>query len=185
LLCFEVRVPAGAQTFRATTSGGRGESDLIVAYHKPDFRLAVSDGFGNDENVSLTSPNPGKWYVGVSGWLDFSGVMLRMSVDLPIAPTASFSASPTTGVVPLSVQFSDASSGSIGEWLWEFGDGETSTQRNPRHSYTEPGRYDVTLRVTGPGGTKSLKQAEAIRVNPAITLMPILDLILDDDQATP
>jgi hypothetical protein len=43
----------------------------------------------------------------------------------------------------------------------------------------------VTLRVTGPGGTKSLKQAEAIRVNPAITLMPILDLSLDDDQATP
>jgi PKD repeat protein len=154
-------------------------------YHKPDFPSAFSDRFGNNENVSLSAPDPGKWYVGIGGPGSFSGVILNISVTLPAAPIASFTTRTSTGVAPLSVQFSDSSSGSITEWFWEFGDGEMSSERNPTHIYTEPGRYDVTLRVTGPGGTKSLKQAEAIRVNPAITLMPILDLILDDDQARP
>ena len=185
LICFEVMVPTGAQALRITMRGGSGQSDLIAAYHKPDFPLAISDEFGNDENISLSSPLPGKWFLGVSGWLDFSGVTLNVSVDLPPAPTASFSARPSTGVAPLTVQFSDSSRGSITEWFWEFGDGQTSTARNPTHTYTEPGRYDVTLRVTGPGGTKSVNKAAAIRVNPAITLLPILDLLLDDTDLAP
>ena len=43
------------------------------------------------------------------------------------------------------VQFSDESTGVISSWQWEFGDGGTSSQQNPIHTYSDTGGYDVTL----------------------------------------
>ena len=68
-------------------------------------------------------------------------------------PLASFTATNTIGHVPLSVGFTDDSTGVIDHWEWIFGDGETSTERNPVHLYNEPGTYTVCLHVSGPGGT--------------------------------
>ena len=56
-----------------------------------------------------------------------------------------------TGWAPLTVQFSDSSEGAT-EWLWDFGDGEGSEQRNPLHTYTWGGSYDVSLEVALPEG---------------------------------
>lgn len=51
------------------------------------------------------------------------------------------------------VAFRDRSKGEISEWLWDFGDGTTSTEQNPVHEYKDDNpRYVVTLRVKGPGG---------------------------------
>jgi PKD repeat protein len=71
---------------------------------------------------------------------------------LPAAPTADFSASPTTGNAPLSVAFTDGSTGSATSWSWDFGDGGTSAERNPTHTYTAPGTYTVTLTASNAGG---------------------------------
>ena len=77
--------------------------------------------------------------------------------DPPALPVASFSANVTTGAPPLIVQFTDTSSGSPDTWEWDFGDGATSTEKNPIHTYTEPetypGKYAVTLTVTNTIGT--------------------------------
>lgn len=51
-----------------------------------------------------------------------------------------------TTVTGLTVQFTDASSGAL-SWLWDFGDGVTSTLQNPSHTYTTDGDYDVKLYV--------------------------------------
>ena len=52
------------------------------------------------------------------------------------------------------VYFKDESIGEISEWLWHFGDGETSTERNPLHRYKQPGhRYTVWLDVKGGDGS--------------------------------
>ncbi len=177
LRCFEVIVPAGATALRASTRGGSGDVDLIAAYHKPDFRNATSELNGNVESVVLNSPKPGKWFVGVVGWTNFAGVTLSVTIDVPIVLVPSFTAKPTSGVAPLTVQFTDSSNGVVNEWFWQFGDGRTSTERNPKHVYKAPGHYDVRLRVTGPGGTKSLTKPDAVRVNDATTLTPILDLL--------
>ncbi len=67
-------------------------------------------------------------------------------------PAADFTASATVGLVPLAVAFIDQSSGPATSWTWDFGDSETSTLRNPSHTYTQAGVYDVSLTVTGPGG---------------------------------
>ena len=66
------------------------------------------------------------------------------------APTlaAAFTASPTAGSAPLSVSFSDTSTGSPKSWHWSFGDGTTSTAEDPVHDYTGPGTYDVSLTVS-------------------------------------
>jgi len=66
-----------------------------------------------------------------------------------IAPVAGFSAFPLSGVAPLTVSFADESSGTIDSWAWSFGDGATSTDRNPTHTYNAPGIYSVTLTVKG------------------------------------
>lgn len=62
--------------------------------------------------------------------------------------TADFTATPTSGALPLSVRFTDRSSGSPKSWFWDFGDGSTATQRSPTHVYTKSGVYSVGLMVT-------------------------------------
>jgi hypothetical protein len=68
-------------------------------------------------------------------------------------PIAYFTGYPTTGSVPLTVHFTDGSKGVITSYLWDFGDGGTSTLRNPYHTYNNYGYYSVSLTVTGPGGS--------------------------------
>jgi len=67
-------------------------------------------------------------------------------------PAAAFSASSTSGNRPLTLDFTDESTGTITSWLWDFGDGSTSTEQNPSHTYYVAGDYVVTLTVSGPGG---------------------------------
>jgi PKD repeat protein len=73
----------------------------------------------------------------------------------PIAPTADFSGTPTTGTAPLRVDFTDASTGSPTAWEWDFqNDGTTdSTTRNPSFTYTTPGTYAVKLTARNATGS--------------------------------
>jgi PKD repeat protein len=57
-----------------------------------------------------------------------------------------------------SVSFIDSSSGNATSWLWKFGDGDTSTLKNPMHTYTSAGNYIVKLLVTNSFGTDSSTQ---------------------------
>jgi len=68
-------------------------------------------------------------------------------IDTLGAPLASFVAEPRSGPVPLTVRFTDTSRGIPAEWLWTFGDGETSDAKNPVHTYMREGSYDVGLTV--------------------------------------
>ena len=87
-----------------------------------------------------------------------------ISVAYP-APVASFTGSPTSGNAPLSVQFTNSSTGSIASYLWAFGDGGSSGAASPSHAYAIPGTYTVTLTVTGPGGTSTSTRPSYITAN--------------------
>jgi hypothetical protein len=76
-----------------------------------------------------------------------------LKLEVSLAPVAEFSSDYTEGIVPLAIQFTDNSTGDISNWLWNFGDGNTSNEQNPGHSYTTAGTYTVSLTVTGGGGT--------------------------------
>ncbi len=84
-------------------------------------------------------------------------------------PTTNFSAAPLTGCFPLPVNFTDLSTpgtGSITTWLWDFGDGNTSTLQNPSHTYTSSGNYNITLVVTNSNGcTKTFTRSNYISIS--------------------
>jgi gliding motility-associated-like protein len=80
------------------------------------------------------------------------------------APTPNFSASPLAGCSPVIVNFTDLSTGNPTAWLWDFGNGNTSTLRNPTATYFTPGTYNVSLRVTNASGTNILVRPAYITV---------------------
>ena len=88
-------------------------------------------------------------------------------------PTSNFNGSPRTGCFPLPVSFNDLStpgSGTITSWLWNFGDGVTSTLPNPTHTYTASGNYTVSLNITNSFGcTKNFPQANYISISAGVT----------------
>ncbi len=94
-----------------------------------------------------------------------TGVSLPVGVTLTVGtpPVANFTASPTNGAAPLSVNFTDRSSGVTG-WAWAFGDGNTSSSQNPSDIYVSPGSYTVQLIVTGNGGSATDRVVNAINV---------------------
>ena len=78
-------------------------------------------------------------------------------------PVAGFTAEPTNGTAPLSVAFTNFSTGAT-NYSWAFGDGNTSTLTNAANTYTNPGTYSVILTAIGPGGTDTLTQTNCILV---------------------
>lgn len=82
-------------------------------------------------------------------------------------PVTSFDATPRTGPVPLTVRFTDTSTGIPEKWAWSFGDGVISTLQNPRHTYTREGSYPVSLTVQNEFGGHTRISQGYITVTPA------------------
>lgn len=81
---------------------------------------------------------------------------LPLVVPAPLtAPGASFSSNVTSGTAPLNVLFTDTSTGSPTAWNWNFGDGTSSTQKNPAHVYSTAGTYTVTLTASNSAGSNT------------------------------
>lgn len=80
-------------------------------------------------------------------------------------PVANFStSSPSSGCSPITVVFQDLSSGNPTAWLWDFGNGNTSSQQNPSAQYSTPGSYTVKLRVTNAQGSDSITRVNFVKV---------------------
>jgi len=104
----------------------------------------------------------------------------QVIIDPPL-PIASFEGE-GTGCLPLVVEFTNTSTYGV-EFLWDFGDGTNSNNEHPTHVYGEPGTYNVSLTVTGPGGEQDVEikpslitvhpRAEAFfTVNPPVITVP-------------
>jgi len=96
----------------------------------------------------------------------FARKSFRLDIDPDTGPLADFCGEPRIGAYPLTVNFTDASTGNITAWNWNFGDGTYSTRRNPSHTYTDLGNYTVSLTVTGPEGTHTRTKLRYILVQP-------------------
>jgi PKD repeat protein len=77
---------------------------------------------------------------------------------------ADFSGTPTTGPAPLTVVFTDLSTGAPTSWAWDFDDGNTSTAQNPTHTYSAAGTYTVTLTATNAQGSDTAVKTDYITV---------------------
>lgn len=88
---------------------------------------------------------------------------VAMTIHLA-GPEANFSAEPTSGPAPLTVQFNDTSTvENVTSWFWDFGTaGGTSTEQNPAFTYTKPGLYNVSLTVTDAENTTYAASKEGL-----------------------
>ena len=104
----------------------------------------------------------------------------KRTSGFPEVVGAGFTADLTSGPFPLAVNFTDQSTGDITSWSWDFGDGATSTEQNPSHTYTDAGTYTVSLAVTGPCGSDTEVKANFITVEQQKAMPGIPLLLLDD-----
>jgi len=74
------------------------------------------------------------------------------------APVALFITNTTSGSQPLAVQFVDSSSNSPTGWAWSFGDGGTSTEQNPVHTYSSSGTFTVTFTAVNGAGSSTVSK---------------------------
>jgi PKD repeat protein len=95
------------------------------------------------------------------------------------SPVAAFSASPTSGNSPLKVVFIDKSTGTPTSWNWNFGDGTSSTARNPVHTYSKDGKYTVTLTVINSKGNNKITKSNFITVNSATVVDVVCKMVID------
>jgi hypothetical protein len=113
--------------------------------------VVVMTGYGNSDDgpysIRIEGPERVRFLPG--------GVVFR----------ASFEGTPVVGDWPLPVRFTDLSSGGASEWLWDFGDGATSTEQNPVHIYRGEGRYDVSLTIKDGAREDTLRLEEYVMVS--------------------
>ncbi|MCK9580972.1 MAG: PKD domain-containing protein [Methanoregula sp.] len=91
-----------------------------------------------------------------------SSAIKRDFITVGMAPRPEFTGTPTSGEVPLSVKFTDMTSGSVSSWYWDFGDGKASTEQNPTHVYWTAGMYNVILTVSNEYGQADITKTKYI-----------------------
>ncbi len=149
-----------------TANQTSGCSPLVVDFTNltPGPLLSFSWDLGNGGPVVVNNPtptavytNPGTYTVRLTA-TNTNGTDSLVRVDyitvLP-TPVVNFTVDKTTGCFPLVVNFTDQStisSGTLTNWLWDFGDGKQDTSRNPQHIFTVDNNNTIALIVTSNNG---------------------------------
>jgi gliding motility-associated-like protein len=101
----------------------------------------------------------------------FSFFVLAILLAPPVmAQVADFTADVTSGCFPLTVKFTDTSTGSPTSWAWTFGNGNSSPLQNPSAIFSAPGEYEVTLTVSNGGAPNTMTKTGFIKVYDAPTV---------------
>jgi PKD repeat protein len=120
-----------------------------------------SFGDGNTSaslNPTNTYTNAGIYTVSLTAFGAWSNTLTRTNFIVatnPVPVVADFTCNPTSGIAPLTVWFTNRSSGAT-NYTWDFGDGKTSANVNPTNTYINAGNYTVKLTAVGLAGTNSL-----------------------------
>lgn len=92
-----------------------------------------------------------------------------VTITHPKPPIADFSATPTSGIAPRTVYFTDLSTNTPTSWRWSFGDGATLTTRSPSHQYTRTGSYTVSLTATNAYGSNTKTRTSYITITKPVS----------------
>ena len=154
---------------------------LTMEFWITPFDYAAPDGAARSVETELTedkiiamawavidqdgprTPHRGFWnlspkhtmYGQASGLCPFRLMPLEAALRKPIQADWSFR---IVDVDRRVVAFHDDSMGKVAGWKWDFGDGQSSAEQHPIHSYAQPGKFVVTLEVTGPAGASKLSK---------------------------
>jgi gliding motility-associated-like protein len=94
--------------------------------------------------------------------------VITNAVTVGQKPAAAFSATPTDVCAFQQVQFTDHSTGSVDQWLWQFGDGGTDSSQNPSHIFSDTGFFSVTLIVWSNSCPDTITLTNVVHVKPPI-----------------
>ena len=155
-----------AANFTATPTNGFAPLQVVFTDTSSNLPTSWAWDFDNDGTTDSTAQNPTNTYAtgGIYTVRLIASNLAGSSTNtksayinvLTVPPVADFSATPTDGVVPLDVAFTDASTGgSPMSWAWDFGDAGTSTLQSPSHNYPTAGVYTVQLIVSNAGGVST------------------------------
>ena len=145
----------GAGTALGTEPAGPGNSDKYLEFDATSFVQGESSG--DDIATFVISTDFGSWS-GFHHSALANPPQLVLDTGVPGTPVAAFTASPTFGTAPLTVQFTDSSTddGSIAARSWDFGDSSAlDPTANPQHVFANSGVFPVTLTVTDDEGNAS------------------------------
>jgi PKD repeat protein len=174
-----VTAPPAPPTADFSGSPTSGEASLNVSFtdsstgNPTSWSWDFGDGSSSTaQNPTHTYTKPGSYTVKLTatnaGGSDTATRTDYITVDPPSAPpTADFSASPTSGNAPLNVAFTDGSTGNPTAWSWDFGDGTSSPEQDPTHTYTAAGTYTVSLTASNAAGPDTKTRTDYITVSTA------------------
>ncbi|MCA9994880.1 MAG: PKD domain-containing protein [Anaerolineales bacterium] len=160
-----------------------GEAPLLVNFTDESTSTPTSWQWDFGDGTSSTSQNPSHTYTNVGVYTVKLTVFKDavsasetktnyITVTAPVEPPiANFEADNQCGPNPLTVQFTDLSTGNPNSWLWNFGDGSTSTSQHPSHTYTALGSYTVSLTVSNSVGNDTESKTNYILVDTVCSLV--------------
>lgn len=133
-------------------SGGIGGGDTWLSY-----------ALGSGTTASRETGGGGHQIINVSGAVSWVTSTLASQTGTA-APVAAFSFAPPSPQVNDTVYFTDESQNAPTSWVWNFGDGATSTSQNPSHAWSTPGTKTVTLTVTNAQGSNQTSRQVTVGV---------------------
>jgi PKD repeat protein len=156
--------PAPVANFNKNISGGQAPLSVQFTDQSTNSPTAWAWDFQNDGTIDSTEQNPVFVYTAAGSYSinltasNAGGSNSRLKenniiVTAPAAPVAAFTSDVQSGMIPLTIQFTDQSTNVPTSWLWDFGDGGTSTDQNATHTYTTAGTYTVNLTATNAAGS--------------------------------
>jgi len=119
----------------------------VTALGAPGTQSALTLTFGDLNEGAITS------------------TLVSGSVYIALPVTADFSATPISSPAPLTVNFTNLSTGDWSTASWNFGDGATSTEFSPSYTYVTEGTFTVSLTVSGLGGTDTETKTDYVQVS--------------------
>jgi len=152
-------------------------------FNKAFYLIATSAGWNTHKAFDIFVKANQDYWIPSSTFIQGAEAVMNAAVDLgyscqdvvnafavvgidlicPGPPIANFSASLVSGGVPLTTTFTDLSQ-AASSWSWNFGDGGTSTLKNPTHTYIAQGVYTVTLTAANEFGSDSETKTNYITV---------------------
>ena len=131
---------------------------------------------GIAKNPAHTYSTPGTYAVSLvitttSGCTDT--LTMPEAVKAGSKPHASFTATPNDVCAFQPVQFTDNSTGNVDQWLWQFGDGGTSTSQNPSYQYQDTGYFSATLIVWSNTCPDTIRVNDIVHIKPPIAAFTV------------